>query len=61
MPLECVLVIPSCIFSLVPDEFVGRSHTPCVSTRHVDVIQDERHFHVGIDVDQVRTHLDVHG
>lgn len=61
VPLERVLVVPAVVLGVVADELVGGAHAPGVGLGHVDVVEDEGHLHVGVDVDQVRAHLHEHG
>lgn len=61
VPFESLLVVPTCVFGLVADQLVGRPDPEVVQPRHVDVVEDEGHLHVGVDVDQGFAHLDLHG
>jgi len=60
VPFERLLVVPTGVFGLVSDQLIGGSYSEAIATRHVDVVEDEGHFHVGVDVDQIAPHLDLH-
>lgn len=60
MPFERLLVVPTCVFGLVSDQLIGGSYSEAIGTRHIDVVEDEGHFHVCVDVDQIAPHFDLH-
>jgi len=60
VPFERLLVVPTCVFGLLPDQLIGWSNSEAIGTRHIDVVEDEGHFHVSVDVDQIAPHLDLH-
>lgn len=60
VPFKCLFVIPPGMFGVVAQQFVGRSHIEFVLFRLVDIVDDECHAHVSIEVDQFFPHFSLH-
>jgi hypothetical protein len=60
VPLKCLFVVPAGVFGVVAQQFVGRSHIEFVLFGLVDIVDDECHAHVSIEVYQFFTHFSLH-